>query len=53
MTLKVPKWDKDNAFIAVVEGYGDILHGVFLNPEKWDSKLIQGVPEITDWDGIV
>lgn len=53
LTLKVPEWSKNNAFIAVAEDYGDIVHGVFLNPEKWDSKRIQGVSEIIDWDGIV
>jgi hypothetical protein len=53
LTLKVPKWGKDNAFIAIAEDYGDIVHGVFLNPEKWDGKRIQGVSEIIDWDGIV
>ena len=53
LTLKVPKWGKDNAFVAVAEDYGDIVHGVFLNPEKWDGKRIQGVSEIIDWDGIV
>ena len=49
----MPKWGKDNAFIAVAEDYGRIVHKVFLNPGNWDSKHIQGVLEITDWNGIV
>jgi hypothetical protein len=51
-TLKVPKRGKDNAFMAVVEDYGDIVHGVFLGPDNWDGKRVQGVSGIIDWEFI-
>jgi hypothetical protein len=49
LTLKVPTWGKENAFVGIAEDYGDIVHGVFQDPGKWDGKRIQGVSEIIDW----
>jgi hypothetical protein len=53
LTLRVPRSGKENAFVAIAEDYGDIVHGVFLDPLKWDGKSVEGVSEIIDWDLIV
>ncbi|OAX81980.1 hypothetical protein ACJ72_03671 [Emergomyces africanus] len=41
-------------FISIEEDFGDLVHGVLLNPEAWSGKSIQGIshlatfPEITE-----
>ncbi|PGH33931.1 hypothetical protein GX50_03252 [[Emmonsia] crescens] len=41
-------------FIAIEEDFGDLVHGVLLDPETWGGKAIQGIsqlatfPEITE-----
>ncbi|KAH7063865.1 hypothetical protein BKA63DRAFT_183817 [Paraphoma chrysanthemicola] len=53
--LRVPKWGgkEDVPFISITNDYGDIVHGVFLEPEKWNGKLVQGVSEIKSFDEVV
>jgi hypothetical protein len=42
LVLRVPKWGgKEKVpFIAIGDDFGDIVHGVFLEPEKWTGKLV-------------
>ncbi|EEH04447.1 conserved hypothetical protein [Histoplasma capsulatum G186AR] len=41
-------------FISIEEDFGDLVHGVLLDPETWGGKTIQGIshlatfPEITE-----
>lgn len=46
-TLRVPRWGGNEHinFIAVGDDYGDLVHGVFLNPEKHNGQLVQGMSE--------
>ncbi|KAJ4252743.1 hypothetical protein NW762_010649 [Fusarium torreyae] len=32
-------------WLAVAEDYGDFVHGVFLDPERWDKRYVHGVSE--------
>ncbi|KAF9891229.1 hypothetical protein FE257_004793 [Aspergillus nanangensis] len=32
-------------WLAVADDYGDIVHGVFLEPERWDGKYVDAVSE--------
>ncbi|KAH7125622.1 hypothetical protein B0J11DRAFT_310636 [Dendryphion nanum] len=52
LVFRSPKWGgkEDVPFIAISDDYGDIVHGVFLAPEKWNGKLIQGVSDIQSLD---
>ena len=45
LTLHTPRWGGNNQipFISIIEDYGDLVHGVFLAPEKYNGRLIQGI----------
>ncbi|KAF4973693.1 hypothetical protein FSARC_82 [Fusarium sarcochroum] len=32
-------------WLAVAEDYGDFVHGVFLDPERWNKRYVHGVSE--------
>ncbi|KAH7355479.1 hypothetical protein BKA66DRAFT_575365 [Pyrenochaeta sp. MPI-SDFR-AT-0127] len=53
--FRVPRWGgKENVpFIAIGEDYGDIVHGIFLEPERWNGKLVQGVSDIESFDQVM
>jgi hypothetical protein len=53
--LRVSKWGgkEEVPFIAIGDDFGDIVHGVFLEPEKWTGKLVQGVSDIKSFDEVV
>ncbi|KAF2686323.1 NAD(P)-binding protein [Lentithecium fluviatile CBS 122367] len=55
LVLRLPKWggNEDVPFISIADDYGDIVHGVFLNLEKWNGKLVQGVSDIRDFNSLV
>jgi hypothetical protein len=46
-TLRVPRWggNEEMPFISLGDDYGDIVHGVFLQPEKYNGQLIQGISQ--------
>ncbi|KAF2278037.1 NAD(P)-binding protein [Westerdykella ornata] len=54
--FRSPKWggEEDVPFIAMADDYGDIVHGIFLEPEKWasESTLVQGVSDIKSLDEV-
>lgn len=53
--FRVPRWGgkEDVPFIAIAEDYGDIVHGIFLEPGKWNGKLVQGVSDIESFDDVM
>lgn len=53
--FRVPKWGgkEDVPFISIADDYGDIVHGIFLEPETWNGKLVQGVSDIESFDDVV
>jgi hypothetical protein len=46
-TLRTPTWGgtEEIPFIGIADDYGDIVHGAFLNPEKYSTQLIQAVSQ--------
>ena len=55
MTLVVPRWGGDPErvpFTAVADDYGHIVHGVLLDPAKYNGKLVQAVSEINSFERI-
>ncbi|CAO2651410.1 Nn.00g039800.m01.CDS01 [Neocucurbitaria sp. VM-36] len=54
LVLHVPKWGgkEDVPFISIGDDFGDIVHGIFLAPEKWNGKLVQGVSDIESFDDV-
>ena len=55
LTWELPKWGgPDNVpWVSVADDYGDIVHGVFLNPEKWNGKKVHGISDITSHEDMV
>jgi hypothetical protein len=51
----MPRWGgkEDVPFISIGDDYGDIVHGIFLEPENWNGKLVQGVSDIKSLDEVV
>lgn len=43
VTLRLPRWGGTNEipFVSVTEDFGEIVHGVLLNPAKYLGKVIQ------------
>ena len=55
LTISVPKWGNDPEQLpltAVADDYGHIVHGVLLNPAKFNGKLVQAVSDIRSYQEI-
>lgn len=55
LTLCVPRWGSTPEQVpltAVSEDYGDIVHGVLLEPAQYNHKLVQAVSDIKSFEGI-
>ncbi|KAF7510639.1 hypothetical protein GJ744_006251 [Endocarpon pusillum] len=49
LTLSIPRWGNDPERVgltAVAQDYGDIVHGVLLDPAKYNGKLVQANSDI-------
>ena len=55
MTWNMPHWGGPERvpWISVADDYGDMVHGVFLNPEKWNGRALQGVSDIASFEALV
>ena len=55
LVFRAPLWGgkEDVPFIAIADDYGDIVHGVLLEPERWNGKLVQGVSDIASLEHVV
>ncbi|KAL2359700.1 hypothetical protein RJZ56_007445 [Blastomyces dermatitidis] len=55
LTFKAPMWGgmEDVPWLSMTDDYGDIIHGLFLEPEKWDDHVIHGVSDIRSFDELV
>ncbi|RKK37512.1 hypothetical protein BFJ67_g12308 [Fusarium oxysporum f. sp. cepae] len=47
VTLRFPRWggNEEMPFVSIEHDYGDIVNGVFQEPEKCHGQLIQGISE--------
>ncbi|KAF5549227.1 hypothetical protein FNAPI_8047 [Fusarium napiforme] len=45
LTLRVPGWggNEEIPFISIGDDYGDLVHGIFLDPKKYNGCLVQGI----------
>ncbi|KAJ5904766.1 hscarg dehydrogenase [Penicillium subrubescens] len=48
LNLVMPKWGNDSGapFIAIEDDFGDLVHGIMLDPMRWNGKIIQAVSDI-------
>ncbi|KAH7208089.1 hypothetical protein BKA60DRAFT_611152 [Fusarium oxysporum] len=49
VTLRFPRWggNEEMPVVSIEHDYGDIVNGVFQEPEKYHGQLIQGISEST------
>lgn len=53
MTLSLPHWGNSPElvpFIAIEDDYGDIVHGILLDPYAHDKQVIQSISDICSFD---
>lgn len=52
LTLRCPRWGgkEDVPFVSITEDYGDIVHGLFLDPARWNGTVVHGCSDILSFD---
>lgn len=55
LTFRTPIWGGDDRvpWISVADDLGDIVHGIFLNPRRWNGRLVQGTGAISSFADLV
>ncbi|KJZ70338.1 hypothetical protein HIM_10267 [Hirsutella minnesotensis 3608] len=55
LTFRVPHWGGDNQvpFLSVRDDFGDIVHGIFLNPERYNGHVVHGASCMLSFDQLV
>ncbi|KAL9033419.1 MAG: hypothetical protein Q9214_007526, partial [Letrouitia sp. 1 TL-2023] len=50
LTYKTPLWggEEDFPWISIADDFGDLVHGILLDPDRWNGKIVHGVSEILD-----
>ncbi|RAL02581.1 NmrA/HSCARG family protein [Aspergillus ibericus CBS 121593] len=54
LTYKTPLWGgkEDFPWISITDDFGDLVHGVFLNPGRWNRRVVQGVGQVSGSEGV-
>lgn len=52
LTFNVPYWGGKNdvPWLSITDDFGDIVHGIFLDPTRWNGKNIHGLSDIKTFD---
>lgn len=55
LTFVAPKWGgkEDVPFLSITEDLGDIVQGMFLDPLRWNGKVVHGCSDICSMDDVV
>ncbi|KAJ5801840.1 NAD(P)-binding protein [Penicillium pulvis] len=55
LTYRIPLWGgrEDVPWISVTDDLGDIVHGIFLNPTRWNGRLVQANADIASFGDVV
>ncbi|KAK5990628.1 NmrA-like family domain-containing oxidoreductase lnaB [Cladobotryum mycophilum] len=58
LTFRVPLWagpGEDNRvpFVGIRDDFGDIVHGIFLDPARYNGRVIHGVSQLRGFDELV
>ncbi|KAL4862416.1 hypothetical protein BDV12DRAFT_190432 [Aspergillus spectabilis] len=56
LTITTPRWGKDTdvtvPWIGIREDFGDIVHGVLLEPEMYDGKVVPALSDPCSFPGV-
>lgn len=44
---------EDVPWLSMTDDYGDIIQGLFLEPEKWNGHVVHGVSDIRSFSELV
>ncbi|KAJ5904767.1 NmrA-like family protein [Penicillium subrubescens] len=52
LTLRVPVWgsDENPSFLSIGNDFGDLVHGILLDPGKWNGKSIPAVSDVMTFE---
>lgn len=52
LTFRVPHWGGDNRvpFLGVHDDFGDIVHGIFLDPARYNEHVVHGASQMRTFD---
>ncbi|EEP79375.1 conserved hypothetical protein [Uncinocarpus reesii 1704] len=55
LTFAVPKWggNEDVPFISMSDDFGDLVQGMFLDPQRWNGSVVHGCSDICTFDDLV
>jgi hypothetical protein len=55
LSFVAPKWGgkEDVPFMSVSDDLGDIVHGMFLDPWRWNGEVVYGCSDICSFDDLV
>lgn len=54
-TLYWPKFGgkEEIPFISIMDDFGDHVHAIFIDPERYNGKVVSALSEILSYDGLV
>ncbi|CAG8975217.1 hypothetical protein HYALB_00004278 [Hymenoscyphus albidus] len=52
LTFNVPFWGgkEDVPWLSITDDFGDIAHGIFLEPERWNGQNIHGLSDVKSFE---
>lgn len=55
LTLRVPNWggDEQVPFVSIGNDFGDIVHGILLDPQRWNGHVVHGASFMRDFGRLV
>ncbi|PHH73176.1 hypothetical protein CDD80_3992 [Ophiocordyceps camponoti-rufipedis] len=55
LTMRAPHWGGSNEvpFVSMGDDYGDIVQGIFLEPERYDGRVIHGASFMVPFEKLV
>ncbi|KAI9372463.1 hypothetical protein BJX61DRAFT_552879 [Aspergillus egyptiacus] len=55
LTFRCPRWggNEDVPFVSITDDYGDLVHGLFLDPVRWNGTVVHGCSDILSFEELV
>lgn len=55
-TIRYPSWGPPSAklaFVAIQDDFGDFVHGMLLDPQKWNGKVVLAASGLLSWPELI
>lgn len=52
ITFRAPLWGDDEhpSFVSITHDFGDMVHGILLEPEQWDGKSVPAASDVMTFE---